>query len=114
MQHHSLLGHHKKSGFVAGLLSAVLPGSGKIYAGKPHEAINGFLPVALNLLQAGEGYYHKQFESPHFYFFSAVGSVFYASNIVGSVRAAKRKNQEFSDRVKTNIEFELAKIIKYY
>ena len=104
----------KKSGFLAGLMSAVIPGTGKIYAGKPHEALNSFLPVAFNAVQAGEGYYYKKFNSPHFYVFAGIGSVFYASNILGSVRAAKRKNEEFSDKIKTNVEFELTKLIKYY
>ena len=104
----------KKSAFLAGLLSAVIPGLGKLYAGKPHEALGSFLPVAFNAIQAGEGFYHKGFDSPHFYAFGALGSIFYTSNIVGSARAAKRKNLEFFDKIKGNVEFEISKLIKYY
>lgn len=104
----------KKSGFVAGMLSAILPGSGKIYASKPREALTGFLPVAFNLVQAGEGYYYKKFESPHLYIFGSISTAFYASGIYGSVRAANRKNTEFKDKIKANVEFEITKLIVYY
>ncbi|MCA0429859.1 MAG: hypothetical protein LCH32_05100 [Bacteroidetes bacterium] len=104
----------KKSGFLAGLFSTIIPGSGKIYAGKPHEALTSFVPVVFNLAQAGEGYYYKKFESPHLYVFGSIGTVFYASNIYGSFKAAKRKNAEFNNKVKNNIEYEITKLISYY
>jgi hypothetical protein len=104
----------KKSGFLAGLFSTIIPGSGKIYAGKPHEALTSFVPVVFNLAQAGEGYYYKKFESPHLYVFGSIGTVFYTSNIYGSFKAAKRKNTEFNNKVKNNIEYEITKLISYY
>ena len=104
----------KKSSFIAGLLSAIIPGSGKIYAGKPHEALTGFIPVAFNLAQAGEGYYYKKFDSPHLYIFGLLGTVFYASGIYGSGKAATRKNNEFNTKIKNNIEYEITKLIKHY
>jgi hypothetical protein len=106
--------YHKKSGFVAGLFSAVIPGTGKVYAGKPHEALTGFVPVAVNFLQAGEGYYHKQLNSPHFYVFGAIGTMFYVSNIYGSARAVKRKKREFEEKIRIDIETEIVQLIKYY
>jgi hypothetical protein len=104
----------KKRPFLAGTISAMLPGAGKIYAGKPHEALNAFLPVIFNGLQAGEGYYHRKWQSPHLYVFGSIGAVFYASNILGSAKAAKRKNQEFENKLKANVEFEISKLIRYY
>lgn len=103
-----------KHSFLAGLFSAIIPGTGKLYSGKPREAIYSFLPVVLNLAQAYEGYYFENTKSPHLYVFGAVGTVFYASNIYGSTKAAKRKNNETYFRIKSNIEFEIAKLIKYY
>jgi hypothetical protein len=114
VQHTEIIRRRKKSGFVAGLLSTILPGTGKIYAGKPHEALGSFLPVLFNGVQAAEGYYYKKFDSPHLYVFGSVATVFYASNILGSVRAAKRNNDEFVTRIKTHVEFEISKLIKYY
>ncbi|MBK9285748.1 MAG: hypothetical protein IPM51_15735 [Sphingobacteriaceae bacterium] len=103
-----------KKRFLAGLLSAIIPGTGKIYAGKPREAFYSFLPVVANFAQAAEGYYYKKLDSPHLYFFGTVGTVFYASNIYGSAKAAKRKNEEIKIRNNNNIEFEIYKLIKYY
>jgi hypothetical protein len=108
------LKHHKKNGFIAGLFSALLPGSGKIYAGKPHEALHSFLPVALNAAQSAEGYYYRKFKSPHFYVFGSIATVFYASNIVGSARACKRYNAEFEEKIRSDVEFELSKLVRYY
>jgi hypothetical protein len=109
-----ILRRRRKSGFLAGMFSAIIPGSGKLYAGKPHEMFTAFLPVALNFAQAAEGYYYKKLESPHLYFFGSVGTVFYVSNIYGSARAAKRKNEEFNEKIRNNVEIELSKLLPYY
>lgn len=114
VQKEEILRYPRKKKVMAGLISALLPGAGKLYAGKPHEALNAFLPVVFNGAQAAEGYYYKKFKSPHFYIFTSIGTVFYASNIIGSARAAARKNDEFYDRLKANTEFEIAKLINYY
>ena len=103
-----------KKRFLAGLFSAIIPGTGKIYAGKPREAFYSFFPVVVNFAQAAEGYYYNKLESPHLYVFGAVGTVFYASNIYGSARAAKRKNEENDFKNNNNIAFEIYKLIKYY
>ncbi len=106
--------YHFKKPFVAGLLSAIVPGLGKVYTKKPHEALMAFLPVAFNFLQAAEGYYYEQWKSPHLYVFGSLGTMFYASNIAGSATSAKRKNQEFLTKIKDNIDFETAKLILFY
>lgn len=114
VQKEDVLRTRKKSPFLAGFFSSILPGTGKWYAGKPREAVYAFIPVAFNLAQAGEGYYRKQLDSPHFYFFGSLTALFYTSNIYGSATAAKRRNEEVNFRVKSNIEFEISKLTKYY
>lgn len=104
----------RKNPFVSGLLSALIPGLGKVYSGKPHEALFSFLPVMFNYAQAAEGYYYKQFKSPHLYVFASIGTVFYFSNIIGSVKAAKRKNLEKNFRSNANFNYEFSKITSYY
>lgn len=104
----------KKSPAVAGILSAIVPGTGRLYAGKPHEALHTFLPVAFNIAQSAEGFYHKQYKSPHFYVFGSMAAFFHVANIAGSVRAAKRKTSEEIDLYRLNIEHELSKLLKYY
>lgn len=109
-----LKNHRFKKPFLAGLFSAILPGSGKIYAGKPHESLMSFIPVAFNFAQAAEGYYYKKWESPHLYIFGSLTTVFYSSGIAGSYKSAKRKNEEFMLRIKDNIDFEKNKLISFY
>jgi len=104
----------KKSPLLAGLISALLPGAGKVYAGKPHEAFHAFVPVAVNGIQAAEGFYYLRLKSPHFYFFGTLTALFYTSNIAGSVRASKRKNTEFENKIRDNAEYEFVRLAKYY
>jgi hypothetical protein len=104
----------RRSPFLAGLISAILPGAGKLYAGKPHEALHTLLPVLFNAAQSAEGYYHGQLRSLHFYVFGSATLFFYSANIAGSVRAAKRKNTENEDRIRLRTENELSKLLKYY
>lgn len=109
------LKHHRfKKPILASLFSAIIPGSGKIYAGKPHESLMSFIPVAFNFAQTAEGYYYKKWESPHLYVFGSLTTVFYASGITGSYKSAKRKNEEYMLRLKDNIDFEKNKLIPYY
>ena len=113
-QKQDILRTPKKSRFLAGMFSSIIPGTGKLYAGKPREAIYSFLPVVFNLAQAGEGYYYDGLKSPHLYIFGSLTTLFYVSNIYGSSQASKRKNEENDFKIKSNIEFEIAKLTKYY
>jgi len=63
---------YDKSGFVAGALSAMVPGLGKIYSGKPKQGITTFLPVVLLGLQAFEAYSKGGIKSPCFIFDSGL------------------------------------------
>jgi hypothetical protein len=70
-----------------------------VYAGKPLQFLNGFVPVAIMGLQAWEGYRHKGFQSAQFWVFSTAFTVFYLGNIYGSaiaVRVAKQQQYEIT------------------
>ncbi|MGZ5245047.1 MAG: hypothetical protein ACXWEY_01835 [Bacteroidia bacterium] len=84
----------KKSALLAATLSAVIPGSGKIYCGRPKEAIAPFLRVAVSSLIAYEGYRKNGFNSPQFYLFGGIATYFYAANIAGAIKLAKYKNKK--------------------
>jgi hypothetical protein len=83
-----LFTYTKKKPWLAGVFSAMLPGAGKVYVGKPLQGIASITGIALLALQAGEGYSHKGFKSPHFYLFGGLAAVFYFGNIYGSVYSA--------------------------
>lgn len=82
----------KKSAFIAGAMSAVVPGLGKVYAGKPVQMITPLLSMIVWTAQAVEigiksGYTHFAFWIP-----VSIGSLFHLSNIYGSYRLAKTYN----------------------
>lgn len=97
--------HHSK--FLAGLLSAIIPGAGKAYTGNWKKGMGSFFPCALLGLQAFEGYYKKGFESPRFIIFGSLFSVFYAGNIWGSVLNVKIKSQERHEKIDRQILLDL-------
>jgi len=111
LNYYDLIHVRKKSRFLAGFFSAIIPGSGKLYTGKNHEAFISFLPVALNGAQAAEGYYHQQFKSPHFYVFGGIGFVFYSSNIYGSARSATISNEERYEKIRLKILSDLDAVV---
>jgi hypothetical protein len=85
-----------KSPLVAGVLSAIIPGAGKVYAHRPAQGLNSLILVSGFVFSAWEGYRNKGYNSPQFYLFSGLGAVFYIGNIWGSVseiKLQKKRNQ---------------------
>ncbi len=103
-QYHFLLQHYpKKSAFLAGALSAVIPGLGKVYTGKPGQALASFLrtvPLAAITL---ENYKVNGFKNPQLYIFGSLFALFYVGNIWGSTLSAKIVYQEKIDEIHHNI-----------
>lgn len=88
--------HKRKRPWLAGVLSAIIPGLGKAYAGKPMHGISSFLAVATFGIQAWEGYSQRQLKSPTFYIFGGLAASFYIANIWGSVLTVKIAEDEFN------------------
>jgi hypothetical protein len=114
LYYNELISMKRKSPVVAAILSTIIPGAGKLYTGKPHEALTSFMPVAFNVVQAGEGYVHKKFKSPHLYVFGSIGCVFYFSGIYGSAGSARRQNREKLQYIRSKIITELGKLPALY
>jgi hypothetical protein len=106
--------YNRKNPLLAGILSSLIPGVGKIYAGKPKEGLTSTIPLLINGALAAEGFSKKGFKSPHFYFFGGFSILYYFSGIVGGVLSAKKKNFEIQKKIELNIEDELYKISRYY
>lgn len=102
------LGKHKtKSPALAGIFSAIIPGAGKIYAGKPGQGIASLITSSIFGLQAIEGYRRDGPSSFRFIAFSTIFSLFYVGNIWGSVFTVKAVNNEFNEAVDHKILFDL-------
>jgi len=101
----SRMGH--KSPWVAGLLSAVVPGAGKVYAGKPYQGISSLFPIAALALLTHESYRKRGPRSAEFYAFGSLLTVFYVGNIWGSVFTVKIKKREDEQLVSQKVLLDL-------
>jgi len=104
---HTLKNHSPKSPWVAGLMSAVIPGSGKIYAGKTGQGISSFLTVGGLGFVAWENYRKRGWKDFKTLFFATVFSAFYAGNIHGTVMTVSVTENEFQKEYDKKILFHL-------
>jgi hypothetical protein len=109
MEHYydKLSGFRHKSPLVAGLLSAVIPGAGKFYAGKKKQGIAAFLPVMSLALLTYEAWRKDGVKSARFIGFGALFSVFYIGNIWGSTLAVRIRRNEFNKEYDNKILFDM-------
>lgn len=107
MYYKKLSSYKKKSPFLAGIYSALLPGAGKFYAGKKRQGIAAFLPVISLGLITYEAYRRGGINSLRFISFGSLFSVFYIGNIWGSVLSVKIKQKEFNREYDNKILFDL-------
>lgn len=100
-----------KSKWLAGILSASVPGLGKVYAGRKMDGLATFITLAFFGWQAYDGYAHDGAVSIKGAIFAAAGSGLYVGNIHGSVRAIDAENDKrrkaFGERVKFAVQFQL-------
>ena len=95
----------RKSPMVAGLLSAVIPGSGKLYAGYKYQAISAFTTNVFFGAQMAEAIIKSGFKSVHFAYACSIFSLYYVGNIVGSVMATKKKKRDQLNQLDDEILF---------
>ena len=89
----------KKSPWIAGALSGIIPGLGKVYAGSNAQGLSTFLRVAILGGLAFENYYRHGIKNPQFWFFAGLTSVYYVSGIYGSVYLPKLNYEENLDAI---------------
>lgn len=103
----ALAGAPARSPFVAGFLSAVVPGLGKVYAGKTAEGIAGFLYVAAMGATTYDFYRGSGTQSALFILSATVTGIFYLGNIRGSATAVRRQQNEFRHEMDQRILFDM-------
>ena len=84
---------------LGGIMSAVIPGSGKVYAGRFLDGLQAFTVV---VAPAYNAYYHfvkNGTRSVQGWIWAAVASYFYLSDIYGSAKAVK----EYNEMLKLNL-----------
>lgn len=97
----------QKSPFVGGLLSAVIPGAGRFYAGKRGQAIYSFIISTFLALQTWESYQKNGIESPRFIVYGSLFSLFHIGNIWGSALSVKNYNNEYNEAADYRIKMDL-------
>lgn len=99
--------NRRKSRVLAGAMSAIIPGLGKIYAGKTKEGIASFMHVSVLGLITYD-LYRKDKKINVFNALSAiVFGVFYGGNIYGSISCVDRVYNEKKHEIENQILFDL-------
>ncbi len=95
--------HKSRSPFVAGALSAAVPGLGKMYAGKTSEGISALLYIGAMSLASWDLYNRLGARNPFFILSAGITSVFYIGSIWGSAATVNRVNKEFNYEINQRI-----------
>lgn len=102
------LEHHKqKSPVLAGIMSAIIPGSGKMYTGKIGEGISTFLGMSILGAITYENYHKAGINNYKTITFASLFTVLYAGNIFGSVYSVKVYRSEFNESLKHAVLFNM-------
>lgn len=94
----------KKSPAVAGLMSAIVPGTGRFYARDWRDGIVAMLFTGVMAFQSYRGFSKSGVESTRGWIYGAIGFGFYLGNIHGSVVSAKNYNRKSYQRIRTKVD----------
>jgi len=85
---------HRKSALLAASFSAILPGCGKIYAGRIGEGVSAFLTVGTLGVITAEQWHRHGFKDWRTLVAGSLCAVFYLGNIYGSYLSVSIENDE--------------------
>ncbi len=97
----------RKSPFAAAVMSAVIPGSGKYYAGRRGSAVSSFLQVSVFGAIFAESLHHAGTRHARTWVSGSVFSLFYLANIRGSAVAVRISKEEIYEEMDQRILFDL-------
>ncbi len=99
--------HRSKSPVLAGIMSGIIPGSGKIYAGKTGSGIASMIGTIGFGLIAWENYNKLGMANAKTIIFGSIFAMNYVSNIYGSVISVKIIENEYKNNLHQQILFQL-------
>jgi len=102
-----IIQNKKKSPFIAGLLSGIIPGTGKFYAGLKGQAISSMIPTFLFAIAGVESYYRSGPKSAPFILSASFFTLFYVGNIWGSTLSVKTFYERTNNEIYNNIMLDL-------
>ncbi len=96
-----------RSPFLAGVLSTIVPGAGRLYTGRIGDALTSLITVGIVGWQAYDGFQRDGLSSVKGWTLGTLGGIFYVGNIYGSVVSARVYNQDVADEFLATISVEL-------
>jgi len=97
----------RKSSWLAGTMSAVVPGTGKMYAGRTSDGLYSLALIGGASWLAYRGFRDDGTSSVKGWLFGSVGAVFYVGNIYGSVVAVRLYNANHEEDLQRDIEAQI-------
>ena len=104
---------NRKSPFLAGLMSTVIPGTGKIYSGKWRQGLISMVPLTLMGFQTYEAYRLQGVKSARFIVFGGLFSLFYIGNIYGSAVSVNVRKTEIEHEVHDEVVLSLRMCLQH-
>jgi hypothetical protein len=92
-----------RSPIASGMLSVVIPGLGKVYAGRLYDALYSTMVIALSTWLAYDGFRDDGRHSIKGWVFSGASAFFYLGNVYGSVLAARSFNRGQDNELRRKI-----------
>jgi tetratricopeptide (TPR) repeat protein len=93
---------NEKSPVAAGIL-ALIPGLGKLYAGRGEDALFSFITIGTFAGLSAWSFYKDGLPSPGGWIYASIGTIFYAGSIYGSIEAALQFNQAQDESIRSRL-----------
>ena len=97
-----------RSPFLAGILSTIIPGAGRLYTGRLGDALTSLLTVSLTGWQAYDGFQKDGLSSAKGWALGTLSGIFYVGNIYGSVISARVYNRHVKDEFLATLSIKLS------
>lgn len=89
----------KKSKFLAGLMSTIIPGTGKIYANRTSDGLISLLTIGITSWQAYDGFQKNGSSSIKGWIWGTISASLYLGNIYGTIVAINIYNQQLETKL---------------
>jgi tetratricopeptide (TPR) repeat protein len=95
--------NYKKPG-ISVVMSAILPGSGKVYSGFWKDGLISFIFITASAYQSYRGFNKNGVKSAYGWIFGSLATGFYIGNLYGSGKSANQHNSEFRHKIHHQVE----------
>lgn len=89
----------RKSRLLASVVSAIIPGAGKMYCGQYGNGIYSFATVSATGLVAWRGFHNDGLSSVKGWIFGSLCAIFYSGNVYGSGISALAHNRQVEEEI---------------